>query len=101
MQPPLKEAEILNPGQRLEYREEHLRFSCSGNIDEISLRIGKSLGVLPVCIQATTAECAQKLGLGKDQSPPILLVTYSCACPTGQEERRCNRILPHTFIGRA
>ena len=25
----------------------------------------------------------------------------SCAHSTGQEERRCNRILPHTFIGRA
>lgn len=73
MQPPLKETEILNPGQKLEYGEEHLRSLCSGNIDETSLRSGKSLGVLPVCIQAKTAECAQELESGKDQRPPIFI----------------------------
>ena len=30
----------------------------------------------------------------------VMLVSY-CARSTGQEERRCNRILLHTFIGRA
>ena len=28
-------------------------------------------------------------------------VQYSCACPTRQQEWCCNKILPHTFIGRA
>lgn len=71
MQPPLKEAEILNPGQGLECCEEHLRSSCSGSIDETSLHSGKSMGVFPVYMQAAAARCAQELGPGQGQSHPF------------------------------
>jgi hypothetical protein len=38
----------------------------------------------------------------RTRSPKIeWRLVWSCARSTGQEERRCNRILLHTFIGRA